>query len=101
MATTTFEDGAVTTGELDNLTMAAVFLARLEKDLIPPALIKMAADLIPHATYVRVSHAVHSIDWELPDEFNRVLEELLANALVSIRRVSELQREDQLKGSCF
>lgn len=74
------EDGAVTNDELANLTMPVVFLAGSEDILIPPHLIKRAADLIPHARYVEVATGGHSVYWELPDEFNRVLEELLAEA---------------------
>ena len=51
-----------------------------EDVLSPPPLVKMAADPIPHARYVEVSTGGHSVYWELPDEFNRVLEELLAEA---------------------
>ena len=69
------EDGAVTNAELVNLTMPVVFLAGSKDVLIPPSVIKMAADLIPHATYVEVPNAGHSVYWELPNEFNRVLEE--------------------------
>ena len=74
------EDGAITNDELASLTMPVVFLAGLEDVLIPPSVIKMAADLIPHARYVEVPTGGHSVYWELPYEFNAALEALLAQA---------------------
>ena len=38
------------------------------------------ADLIPHARYIEVPTAGHSVYWELPDEFNHMLQELSAEA---------------------
>lgn len=74
------EDGAVTTDELANLSMPVLFLAGSDDTLIPPSIVKMAADLIPHASYVEVPTGGHSVYWELPDEFNAALEALLAEA---------------------
>ena len=74
------EDGAVTNDELANLTMPVVFVAGSEDILIPPSVIKLAAELIPHSRYVEVPTCGHSVYWELPDEFNAVLEALLAEA---------------------
>ena len=64
------EQGAVTNDELPNLTMPVVFVAGSEDVLIPPSLIKQAAELIPHSRYVEVPTCGHSVYWELPDEFN-------------------------------
>ena len=72
------EQGAVTNDELPNLTMPVVFVAGSEDVLIPPWLIKQAADLIPQAKYVEVPTCGHSVYWELPDRFNAILDDLLA-----------------------
>jgi len=72
------EDGAFTIDELKNLTMSVVLLVGIVDMLIPLPLFKRAADLIPHAKHVEVQTGSHSAYGELPDEFNRVLEELLA-----------------------
>lgn len=74
------EDGAVTNDELVNLTMPVVFLAGSDDILIPPSVIRLAAGLIPHAKYVEVPTGGHSVYWELPHQFNAVLEALLAEA---------------------
>lgn len=74
------EQGAVTNDELPNLTMPVVFVAGSEDVLIPPSLIKQAAELIPHAKYVEVPTCGHSVYWEMPVEFNAILEDLLTEA---------------------
>ncbi len=74
------EQGAVSNDELANLTMPVVFVAGSEDVLMPPWLIRQAAALIPHARYVEVATCGHSVYWELPDRFNAILDELLAEA---------------------
>ncbi len=74
------EDGAIPVAELAALTMPVVFLAGAEDAIIPAAVIKRAAQLVPGARYVEVSEGGHSVYWELPDEFNAILEALLAEA---------------------
>ena len=74
------EQGAVSNDELVNLTMPVVFVAGSEDVLIPASLIEQAAELIPQAKYVEVPTCGHSVYWELPDRFNAILEELLAEA---------------------
>ena len=74
------EDGAIPVDELSALTMPVVFLAGEDDMIIPAEVIRRAAELIPHARYIEVATGGHSVYWELPDEFNAVLEELLAEA---------------------
>ncbi|MCY3557709.1 MAG: alpha/beta hydrolase [Chloroflexi bacterium] len=74
------EQGAVTSDELTNLKMPVVFVAGSEDVLIPGSLVRQAAELIPHAKYVEVATCGHSVYWELPERFNAILEELLAEA---------------------
>ena len=70
----------MTSDELTNLTMPVVFVAGSEDVLIPGSLVRQAAELIPHAKYVEVATCGHSVYWELPERFNAILEELLAEA---------------------
>lgn len=74
------EQGAVTNDELTNLTMPVVFVAGSEDVLIPGSLIRQAAELIPRAKYIEVATCGHSVYWEMPERFNAILEELLAEA---------------------
>ena len=39
--------------------------------------------MVEGARYVEVAKAGHSVYWELPQEFNRILEELLNEAFAS------------------
>ena len=36
--------------------------------------------MVPGAQYIQVPEAGHSVYWELPDDFNRILEALLFEA---------------------
>ena len=74
------EGGAASNEELGNLTMPVVLLSGSVNELVPPAIVQQAAKLIPHARYVEVPDGGHSVYWELPAEYNAVLEELLAEA---------------------
>ena len=74
------EDGAIAVEELAALTMPVVFLAGEEDAIIPAAVIKRAAGMVPGARFVEVPTGGHSVYWELPTEFNAILEELLAEA---------------------
>jgi len=74
------EDGAIPLDELSALTMPIVFLAGAEDAIIPADVIRRAAETAPGARYVEIPAGGHSVYWELPDEFNAVLEELLAEA---------------------
>ena len=74
------EDGAVAVEELAALTMPTVFLAGEFDAILPPPLIKAASGYVPGARYVEVPKGGHSVYWELPDEFNAILDQLLAEA---------------------
>lgn len=75
-------DGAVSKDELSALTMPTIFLAGAEDAIIPAELIERAAQMVPGAQYIQVPEAGHSVYWELPDEFNQVVEVLLLEAFV-------------------
>ena len=75
-------DGAVSKNELSALTMPTIFLAGAEDAIIPAELIERAAQMVPGAQYIQVPEAGHSVYWELPDEFNQVVEVLLLEAFV-------------------
>jgi len=74
------EGGAASNEELGNLTMPMALLSGSVDELVPPAIVQRAAKLIPHARYVEVPSGGHSVYWELPDEYNAILEELLTEA---------------------
>lgn len=74
------EDGAVDKSELSALTIPTIFLAGAEDAIIPAVLIERAAEMVPGAQYIQVPEAGHSVYWELPDDFNRILEALLLEA---------------------
>ena len=74
------DDGAIPVEELSTLTMPVMFLAGAEDAIIPAEVIRQAAELVPGARYVEVPSGGHSVYWELPDQFNAILEELLAEA---------------------
>lgn len=74
------ENGAVSIDELDALTMPVFFLAGAEDAIIPAVLIEQAAKLVPGARYHQIPLAGHSVYWEQPDDFNRVLDALLVEA---------------------
>lgn len=75
-------DGAVSKDELSALTMPTIFLAGAEDAIIPAELIERAAQMVPGAQYIQVPEAGHSVYWELPEEFNQVVEVLLLEAFV-------------------
>ena len=56
--------------------LAGTVLARVVAEAIIPAgvLIKAASEHVPGARYVEVPTAGHSVYWELPDEFNAILD---------------------------
>ena len=46
--------------------------------ITPPAVIKMMQSYIPHARLAEVGGAGHSVYFEKPDEFNRIVLQLFA-----------------------
>ncbi len=74
------ENGAVSVDQLAALTMPVIFLAGAEDAIIPAPLVKRASEMVEHAQYFEIPEAGHSVYWEQPDAFNRVLDALLAEA---------------------
>ena len=74
------DQGAVAVEDLTALTMPTIFLAGELDAIIPARLIKAASERVPGARYVEVPTGGHSVYWELPDEFNAILDGLLAEA---------------------
>ena len=78
--TWTVDDGAVSPDQLPALTMPVIFLAGEFDAIIPPDVIERAHRMVPGSRYVSVPKGGHSVYWELPDEFNVILDGLLAEA---------------------
>ncbi len=74
------DQGAVAPEGLSVLTMPVVFLAGELDAIIPAELIERAHHHVPGSRFVPIPNAGHSVYWELPDQFNAVLDELLADA---------------------
>jgi len=74
------EQGAVVPEALSVLTMPVVFLAGELDAIIPAALIERAHRLVSGSRFVPIANGGHSVYWELPEPFNAVLDELLAEA---------------------
>ncbi|MXX47160.1 MAG: alpha/beta hydrolase [Chloroflexi bacterium] len=70
-------DGAATNEEMANLSIPVVFLVGAEDRLVPPPVVEQASRLLPNSRYVEVPRGGHSVYWELPNEFNAILEDLL------------------------
>ena len=73
-------DGAAGMDELGALTMPVYFLAGSEDPIIPAELIERASEMVPGAQYHEVPEAGHSVYWEQPEDFNRILDALLSEA---------------------
>ena len=78
--TFTVEDGAVAVEELAGVKIPVVFVSGSEDALVPPALVKYAAEMIETAQYIEVPTGGHSVYWEQPTIFNKILQDLLATA---------------------
>ncbi len=68
---------AVTTEQAARLPMPVLFVEGEDDVLIPPEVIRLAATLIPGARVELVADAGHSVYFERPDEFNRILDAFL------------------------
>jgi pimeloyl-ACP methyl ester carboxylesterase len=51
-----------------------------EDVVIPPAAVAVLASIVPGARHARVPEAGHSVYWERPAAFNRLVDEFLAGA---------------------
>ena len=72
------EQGGIPHEKLPKFTIPVIFLAGEFDAIIPPELIERAHRMVPGSRYISVPKGGHSVYWELPDEFNRILDELLA-----------------------
>ena len=62
------------------LRMPVLCIAGEEDTVIPPGAVEVLASLIPGARYVSVPKAGHSVYWERPETFNRLVDGFLAEA---------------------
>ena len=67
----------VTAEQAAALTMPVLFIEGEDDILIPPDVIRIAQGLIPGARLALVPDAGHSVYFERPDEFNRILDAFL------------------------
>ena len=70
--------GEPAAADVANLTFPVLFVVGEEDPLIPPSVIEAAAACFPNARVERVPRAGHSVYFERPAVFNRLLAELLA-----------------------
>jgi len=59
----------------------ALLLVGEEDVLTPPTTMELMARRLPHARFVKVPRAGHSVYFERPDEFNRIILEFLRGAI--------------------
>ncbi|MDA0365428.1 MAG: alpha/beta hydrolase [Chloroflexi bacterium] len=74
------DQGAVLPEQLSALTMPVVFLAGEFDAIIPAALVERAHRHVPGSRFVSVADGGHSVYWELPEQFNGILDGLLGEA---------------------
>jgi pimeloyl-ACP methyl ester carboxylesterase len=60
--------------------MPVLCLTGEEDVVIPPAAVAVLASIIPGARLASVPEAGHSVYWERPEAFNRLVDEFLADA---------------------
>jgi 3-oxoadipate enol-lactonase len=64
--------------EVAALPMPVLCITGEEDVVMPPAAVEVFASVIPGARLERVPHAGHSVYFERPDTFNRLVDEFLA-----------------------
>jgi 3-oxoadipate enol-lactonase len=69
---------AVSAEQAAKLAMPVLFIEGEDDILLPPDVIRVAQSMIPGARLTMVADAGHSVYFEKPDEFNRVLDGFLA-----------------------
>ena len=69
---------AVTAEQAAQLRLPVLFIEGADDVLIPPDVIRVAQGLIPGARLQMVADAGHSVYFERPDEFNRILDAFLS-----------------------
>jgi 3-oxoadipate enol-lactonase len=65
---------------LAHLTFPVLFIVGSDDDIFPPALIRQAASVVPHAKVVEIPGAGHSPYFEQPGEWNQVVMRFLRGA---------------------
>jgi 3-oxoadipate enol-lactonase len=78
IARSVFATPAVTEAELSRVTMPVLGIAGLEDRSIDPEAVRRFCAALPDARFVTVPEAGHSVYFERPAEFNRLLDEFLA-----------------------
>ncbi|MGE3077256.1 MAG: alpha/beta fold hydrolase [Dehalococcoidia bacterium] len=73
------ESGAVLPEQLSSLTMPVQFIAGEHDEIIPSHLIEAASRMVPGASFLSVPDAGHSVYFEKPQVFNRILDDLLSS----------------------
>jgi pimeloyl-ACP methyl ester carboxylesterase len=63
--------------DLSTFSVPTLFIFGSEDRLAPPELGRLAHKLIPNSRYVEVEEAGHSVYFERPEEFNRIVAEFL------------------------
>jgi 3-oxoadipate enol-lactonase len=66
-----------TSETLGALSVAVQFVVGAKDAIVPPSIIKHAAGLIPGARYAEVAGSGHSVYFEKPAEFNRIVSEFI------------------------
>jgi 3-oxoadipate enol-lactonase len=64
--------------DLRGLKVPALFIAGEYDHLSPPDVLQQLADFVPNGRFQLITNAGHSVHFERPDEFNRVLAEFLS-----------------------
>ena len=66
--------------EVAALRLPVLCITGEEDVVVPPAAVAVLASIVPGARLARVPHAGHSVYWEQPREFNRLVDEFLRDA---------------------
>ncbi len=71
---------AVSRGDLEGYAVPTLFIVGEEDVAIPPRVIELGAAAVPGAKLIQVPRAGHSVYFERPAEFNRIVDEFLSRA---------------------
>jgi 3-oxoadipate enol-lactonase len=63
--------------DLSGYAVPTLFIVGEEDVVIPPRVVELGASVVPGARIARVPHAGHSVYFERPMEFNRIVDEFL------------------------
>ena len=65
--------------DVQNLTMPILFIEGVDDVIIPPPVIELASEMVPGSRVQLVEGAGHSVYFEKPAEFNRILDAFLTS----------------------